>query len=304
MSVFPTVALLDSFKRGESPLSKGNGVINGAWKGIFPNGVEANRGSCNGNEWETGAGPPTLEAAWWSPEEFTNPGVTTQFNGSIELSEFFSWWACLSNPTTGEISGYRLKARWEGGKLFEFKLEKVVKNVYTVLATLAAVKLEGSSGGEPKDKVGLSVQEGKVIAWRKKVGGEWEELLSAVDGAFTKGFVAFGGALGFGRQINFEAGSGESGAPEVENPGMQHGRVGKPVSLQIKAKRATKYLATKLPKGLSINESTGLITGVPEVGESPKVLIVVENVAKETAEATFEWIIVEGGTNVLGMIVG
>jgi len=297
---FPALTLLDSFIREENPLSNG-----GKWKGFYPTGGESlYTGKCNKNEWETNS--LNFEGAYWSPVEFANPAVSTQINRQPEenAGNYFTWWACLRNPLTSEISGYRLKAYWESGRKFEFKLEKIVKNVYTVLATLKEVVLEGVQvEASPKDKVGLTVFEGKVTAWRKKVGGEWVELLSALDATYTKGYVAFGGLLQLGAQINFEAGSAAS-PPTIENPGKQNSVLHKTVSLQIHASNVTKYFATGLPTKLSISETTGLITGETEVEESALVKIKVENVVKETAETSFEWNVTSKPNNVISMVLG
>ena len=69
---FPTVALLDSFIRLETPtLSNG-----GKWQSLYESGE--NKGNCNGEEWETSSGA-TKEGAYWHPTTFKEPGVALEF---------------------------------------------------------------------------------------------------------------------------------------------------------------------------------------------------------------------------------
>ncbi len=62
--------------------------------------------------------------------------------------------------------------------------------------------------------------------------------------------------------------AGQGNTVTVTNPGAQTATVGTPVSLQISARssgsgQTLTYSATGLPAGLSINASSGLITGTP-----------------------------------------
>ncbi len=79
------------------------------------------------------------------------------------------------------------------------------------------------------------------------------------------------------------------------NPGPQGSTVKKSVSLQINAAdtrgAAVTYKATGLPSGLSINGSTGKITGNPRrIGKST-VTVVVDDSVGSTAQTTFDWTI-------------
>jgi hypothetical protein len=290
MPVFPTVTVLDSFKRpNENPLSN-----SGKWKEFFPSG--SNKGDISSEHWETILAS-RAEGAYWQPIEFSNPGVAVQWVEKVTDNTYWELWACIAHPTSASLNGYVLKLKQEGGGKFAVELEKCVANSFSELAKTTGVTFAVG------DRFGLSVQESKVIAWRKKGGGAWEELISKADSTYTTGFVGFVAEAGFGNIVNFEAGSTGGSSPTVENPGKQRGRVGKPTSLQIHALNVTKYFATNLPTGLSISESTGLITGEPEVEESPIVKIKVENETAETAETSFEWIVTTGNFNVLRMIV-
>ena len=87
----------------------------------------------------------------------------------------------------------------------------------------------------------------------------------------------------------------------LSNPGSQGSTVKKSVTLQIKAADTrgdpVTYKATGLPSGLSINGSTGKITGKPNrIGKST-VTVVVADSAGTTAQTTFDWTI-EGAPTV------
>ena len=82
----------------------------------------------------------------------------------------------------------------------------------------------------------------------------------------------------------------------VTNPGNQTGTVGTAVSLQISASDSASgqtltYSATGLPAGLSINASTGLITGTPTTAGSNNVTVTAKDTTGATGSASFTWTI-------------
>jgi hypothetical protein len=82
----------------------------------------------------------------------------------------------------------------------------------------------------------------------------------------------------------------------VTNPGNQTGTVGTAVSLQIAASDSASgqtltYSATGLPAGLSINASTGLITGTPTTAGSNNVTVTAKDTTGATGSASFTWTI-------------
>ncbi|MEU9101023.1 M4 family metallopeptidase [Streptomyces sp. NPDC048361] len=91
----------------------------------------------------------------------------------------------------------------------------------------------------------------------------------------------------------------QPGAPSVTNPGSQSGTVGTAASLQIQASdpggETLTYSATGLPAGLSINSSTGLITGTPTTAGTSSVTVTAKNTDNATGTASFTWSISGGG---------
>jgi hypothetical protein len=86
----------------------------------------------------------------------------------------------------------------------------------------------------------------------------------------------------------------------VTNPGNQTGTVGTPVSLQINATdsqsgQTLTYSATGLPAGLSINSTTGLITGTPTTAANNNVTVTATDTTGAHGSASFTWDISSSG---------
>jgi hypothetical protein len=82
----------------------------------------------------------------------------------------------------------------------------------------------------------------------------------------------------------------------VTGPGSQTGTIGTAVSLQIHASdsaagQTLSYSATGLPAGLSINSSTGLITGTPTTAASYSTTVTVKDTTGASGSASFGWTI-------------
>jgi Zn-dependent metalloprotease len=86
---------------------------------------------------------------------------------------------------------------------------------------------------------------------------------------------------------------GQPGAPTVTNPGNQTSTVGTAASLQIHATdpngQALTYSASGLPAGLTINASSGLISGTPSTAGSSSVTVTAKNTSNLTGTTTFTW---------------
>ena len=86
----------------------------------------------------------------------------------------------------------------------------------------------------------------------------------------------------------------------VTNPGSQTGTVGTAKSLQISASDSASgqtltYSATGLPAGLSINASTGLISGTPTTAATYTTTVTAKDTTNATGSATFTWTISGSG---------
>jgi serine protease len=80
----------------------------------------------------------------------------------------------------------------------------------------------------------------------------------------------------------------------VTNPGNQTSTVGTAVSLQMQATDSASgqtltYSATGLPAGLSINTSTGLISGTPTTAQTTSVTVTAKDSTGASGSASFSW---------------
>ena len=94
----------------------------------------------------------------------------------------------------------------------------------------------------------------------------------------------------------FQSTSTTGNTVTVTNPGNQTGTVGTAVSLQISASDSASgqtltYSATGLPAGLSINASTGLITGTPTTAATNSTTVTAKDTTGATGSASFTWTI-------------
>jgi hypothetical protein len=88
-------------------------------------------------------------------------------------------------------------------------------------------------------------------------------------------------------------------AVTVTNPGNQTSTVGTAVSLQIQASdsvpgQTLTYSATGLPAGLSINPSTGLISGTPTTTGTSSVTVTATDTTGAPGSASFSWTVNPG----------
>ncbi|MDH6133424.1 hypothetical protein P3T37_002819, partial [Kitasatospora sp. MAA4] len=88
-------------------------------------------------------------------------------------------------------------------------------------------------------------------------------------------------------------GGGQGNTVTVTNPGSQSGTVGTAASLQISASdsgsASLTYSATGLPAGLSINASSGLISGTPTAAGTSSVTVKATDSTGASGSTSFSW---------------
>jgi hypothetical protein len=101
---------------------------------------------------------------------------------------------------------------------------------------------------------------------------------------------------------NLPTGSGTgTNTVTVGNPGSQTSTVGTAASLQVGASdsasgQTLSYTASGLPAGLSINSSTGLISGTPTTAGTSSVTVTATDTTGAKGTATFSWTVNSGST--------
>ncbi len=120
--------------------------------------------------------------------------------------------------------------------------------------------------------------------------------LSSPDGATLPAALCSGGGT-------------TANAVTVTNPGNQTSTVGTAVSLQIKASDSVSgqtltYAATGLPAGLSINSSSGLISGTPTTAGSSSVTVTAKDTTAAAGSTSFTWTVNSASTCTANQLLG
>ncbi len=139
---------------------------------------------------------------------------------------------------------------------------------------------------------GLSINSSTgLISGTPTTAGTYSVTVTAKDTTGATGSASFTWA------INTATGN----TVTVTNPGSQTGTVGTAASLQITATDSASgqtltYSATGLPTGLSINSSTGLISGTPTTAGTYSVTVTAKDTTGATGSASFSWTINTGAS--------
>jgi hypothetical protein len=140
--------------------------------------------------------------------------------------------------------------------------------------------------------------------------GNLNDVTSGANGSCSSSYLCtakagYDGPTGLGTPNGTAAftgggGGGGGGTVSVTNPGNQSTQVGTAVSLQIHATDSTSgqtltYSASGLPAGLSINASTGVISGTPTTTGSSSVTVTAKDSNGASGSTSFTWQITSSG---------
>ncbi|HEX3392356.1 MAG TPA: putative Ig domain-containing protein, partial [Solirubrobacteraceae bacterium] len=196
-------------------------------------------------------------------------------------SDSLSFWLHIDTADTGTTAQDTLQVQ-------------ILNSSGTVLSTLHTYSNLDAASGYQQRTFDLSQYAGQTITLK---------LTATEDASGQTSFVADDFAL------NVAGGSGGGNTVTVTNPGSQTGTVGTATSLQIQASDSASgqtltYSATGLPAGLSINASTGLISGTPNTAGSSTVTVTVTDPTRAKGSTTFTWTINSSGGCTAAQLLG
>ncbi|WP_229400870.1 S8 family serine peptidase [Micromonospora okii] len=117
------------------------------------------------------------------------------------------------------------------------------------------------------------------------------QVRDALVGCATTGLISDPGAGSPDRLLNSRC----AGGPAVTNPGAQYTAVGQAVTLRkITAPTAVRFAATGLPAGLSIDATTGVISGTGTTGGSSIAQVTATDAAGASTTTSFRWTMIVG----------
>jgi hypothetical protein len=134
---------------------------------------------------------------------------------------------------------------------------------------------------------GLSISSSAgLISGTPTTAGTYSVTVTAKDTTGASGSASF----------NWTINSAVGNTVTVSNPGNQTGTVGSAASLQVSATDSASgqtfsWSATGLPAGLSINSSSGLISGTPTTAGTSSVTVTAKDTTGASGSASFSWTI-------------
>lgn len=189
---FPEVALVDSFRREETPLSNaGRWSLWGTWKST---------GKLSSAEALVETGGEL--GAYWNVGQYTEGAVAVEVHHlGAKTGSFFAL-GITGDPKKepfGEKGYYAQFSETSAGKFTIALFATTVGEEEKLGETTGITIAEG-------DLVGLNVASGKVRVWHKSGAGSWTEVLSVANTKYTKGYVAVAADEGSYSFRNLEAG--------------------------------------------------------------------------------------------------
>jgi Carbohydrate binding module (family 6)/Putative Ig domain/Glycosyl hydrolases family 16 len=206
------------------------------------------------------------------------------------------------NETTGISSGLQACSGCQTG----YNTYSVIVNRTNTSAESITWYLNGtayytvSESQVPTATWQAAVDHGFFLILDVAIGGQYP---NNVCGCTSPGAsTSSGGAMGVGYvAVYTTSGSGSSGnTVTVANPGSQTSTVGTAARLQMSGSDSASgqtltYSATGLPAGLSINSSTGLISGTPTTAGSSTVTVTAKDTTGATGSVSFSWTVNASG---------
>ena len=184
-------------------------------------------------------------------------------------SDTLSFWLHIDTAETGTTANDTLQVQ-------------LLNSSGSVLTTLATYSNLNANSGYAQKSFNVSAYAGQAVTLK---------LTGTENASLQTSFVVDDFAL------NVSGGGGGGGnAVTVTNPGSQTGTVGTAASLQIHASDSASgqtlaYGAKGLPAGLSINSSSGLISGTPTTAGTSSVTVTATDGTGASGSASFSWTI-------------